>query len=91
MKDGPGDEGEDDAAFPKIPMSQPALSKNAHQIGSFIVKRRRKVVRGNTNSITDAKFTTHTRRDEYKDNDSFYFLSQSEIIRWGGGGAHRQI
>ena len=25
IKGGPGDEGEDDAAFPKIPMSQPAL------------------------------------------------------------------
>ena len=64
IKGGPGDEVEDDTAFPKIPMSHPALSKNAHQIGSFIVKRRRKVSRGDMNSITDAKFTTQTQRSE---------------------------
>ena len=82
IKGGPGDEVEDDTAFPKIPMSHPALSKNAHQIGSFIVKRRRKVSRGDMNSINDAEFTTHTQRDEYKDNDSFYFLYQVELLLW---------
>ena len=82
IKGGPGDEGEYDAALPKIPMIQTELSKNAHQIGSFIVKIRRKVTRGDMNSITDAKFTTHTQHDEYKDNDYFYFLSQFELLLW---------
>ena len=78
----PGDEGEDDAAFPKITTSQPALSNNSHQIGSFIFKRRRKVDRGDMNSIIDAEFTTQNQRDEYKENDSFYFLSQVELLSW---------
>ena len=63
-------------------MSQRALSKNAHQIGSFIFKRGRKVARGDMNSITDAQVTTQTQRDEYKDNSSFYLLSQVELLRW---------
>ena len=82
IKGGIGDEGEDDAEFPKIFMSQPALWKNSQQIGSFIFKRSSKVARGDMNSITDAKFTTETQRDEYKYDDYFYFLSQVELLHW---------
>ena len=82
LKGGPINEDEDDVAFPKIPTSQASLSKNAHLIGSFIVKRRRRVARGDINSITDAEFTAQTQREEYKDNNSFYFLSQLELLRW---------
>jgi len=82
VKGGPVNEDEDDAAFPRISMSQGSLSKNAHQIGTFVVKRRRKVARGDINGISDAEFTAQTQRDEYKDKDSFYFLSQVELLRW---------
>ena len=67
IKGGPGDEGEDDEALPKIPMSQPEFSINAHKIGNFIFNRRKKVARGYMNSITDAEFITQTQHDEYKD------------------------
>ena len=82
VKGGPVNEDEDDAAISKISMSQGSLSKNAHQIGTFIVKRRRKVATGDINGISDAEFTAQTQRDEYKDKDSFYFLSQVELLRW---------
>lgn len=79
---GPGGEGVDDAAFPKIAMIQGTFSTDVHCIGGFIVKRRRKVTRADINSITDSKFTEQSQYDEYKEIIYFYFLSQPDLLRW---------